>query len=188
MRRFRLLTLSGVIAHVPKPKRRGECTTLECAAFGLAMLGLSAVLRPIPRLVWNASASAPTGLYGVVSHAPITRGELVLAKLPLAARTLAAARDYLPAGTPIAKHVAALAGDTVCSRGRVITINGHPVAKRLLADTRGRKLPAWHGCQTLRRGQVFLLNAAVPDSFDSRYFGPVTRRAIIGRLVAIWTR
>ena len=187
MRRFRLLTLSGVIARLPKPTRRGECTTFECAAFGLAMLGLSMALRPIPRLVWNASASAPIGLYGVVPHAPITRGELVLAKLPLAARTLVATRGYLPAGTPIVKHVAALGGDTVCSRGRVITINGHAVAQRLSADTRGRPLPAWQGCQTLHRGQAFLLNAPA-DSFDSRYFGPVERRAILGKLVAIWTR
>jgi len=187
MRRFRLLTLSGVIARVPKRKRRGECTTLECAAFGLVMLGLSAALWPIPRLIWNVSASAPVGLYGVVPHAPIARGELVLATLPRAARTLAAARGYLPAGTPIVKHVAARAGDTVCSHGDIITVDGRPVAKRLLADTRGRPLPAWHGCQTLRAGQVFLVNAPA-DSFDSRYFGPVERRAILGKLVAIWTR
>ena len=187
MRRFRLLPLSGVIARMPKPKRRGECTTLECAAFGLAMLGLSAALRPIPCLVWNASASTPIGLYGVVPHAVITRGDLVLAVLPLAVRTLAAERNYLPLDVPVAKHVAALAGDTVCSRGDIITIDGRPVAKRLSTDTRGRALPAWTGCQTLRRGQMFLLNTP-PDSFDGRYFGPVECRAILGKLVAIWTR
>ncbi|MDE2166772.1 MAG: S26 family signal peptidase [Alphaproteobacteria bacterium] len=150
------------------------------------MLGLSAALRPIPRLVWNASASAPIGLYGVVPHAPIARGELVLAKLPLAARTLAAARGYLPAGTPVVKHVAGLSGDTVCSRGRVITIDGDAVAKQLLVDTRERRLPAWQGCQTLHPDQAFLLNTPA-DSLDSRYFGPVERRAILGKLVAIWT-
>jgi len=161
---------------------------LECTAFGIVMLGLSAALHPIPRLVWNASASAPIGLYGVVPHAAITCGDLVLAALPPAARALAAERGYLPAGIPVVKHVAAMAGDTVCSRSGVVTIDGRPIAKQLAADTCGRPLPAWNGCHTLRGGQVFLLNPAAPDSFDSRYFGPVERRAILGKLAAIWTR
>ena len=186
MRRFRLLPLSGVIARMPL-RRRHARATLESMTLGVVMLGLSAVLRPIPRLVWNASASAPIGLYGVVPHAAITRGDLVLAVLPPAARTLAAERNYLPMGVPVAKHVAALAGDTVCSRGDIITIDGRTVAKRLSTDTHGRALPAWTGCQTLRRDQMFLLNTP-PDSFDGRYFGPVERRAILGKLVAIWTR
>jgi len=187
MRRFRLLTLSGVIAHVPL-RRRHARATLESMTLGVVMLGLVAAVHPIPRLVWNVSASAPLGLYGVVPHAVFARGDLVLAALPRAARALAAERGYLPSGVPVVKHVAALAGDSVCSRGMIITINGRPVTERLAADMHGRALPGWRGCQTLRPGQVFLLNAAVPDSFDGRYFGPVERSAIIGKLVAIWTR
>ncbi|MDE2167765.1 MAG: S26 family signal peptidase [Alphaproteobacteria bacterium] len=168
-----------------RPQRRR--TTLECAAFGITMLGLSAALHPIPRLTWNASASAPIGLYGVVLHAEIKRGDLVLAALPPAARTLAAERGYLPFDVPVVKHVAALTGDIVCTHDSIITIDSRTAAKRLAADTRGRPLPAWTGCRVLHGGQVFLLNAA-PDSFDGRYFGPVERRAVLGKLVAIWTR
>lgn len=189
MRRFSLLTLTGVIARVAPRPRHGRSATLESAALGVAMLGLAGILHPIPRLVvWNASASAPLGLYGVVPHAVIARGDLVLAMLPRAPRTLAAERGYLPAGVPVVKHVAALSGDTVCSRGMTITINGRPAAERLASDIRGRSVPAWRGCRLLRQDQVFLLNATVPDSFDGRYFGPVERSAIVGKLVAIWTR
>jgi type IV secretory pathway protease TraF len=35
--------------------------------------------------------------------------------------------------------------------------------------------------------ELFLLMEGVPGSFDGRYFGPVNRSAIIGRLVPLWT-
>ena len=54
-------------------------------------------------------------------------------------------------------------------------------------DRRGRSLPVWKGCRTLRAGEVFLLNANVPDSFDGRYFGPVSATAITGRAEPLWT-
>ena len=111
----------------------------------------------------------------------------MLAELPDAARRLAAERGYLPAGVPLVKRVAALAGDMVCGAGAAIRINGRQVAERLSADLRGRPLPAWEGCRLLHGGEVFLLMEGVPDSFDGRYFGPVETTAIIGRLVPLWT-
>ena len=44
---------------------------------GIALVGFSAIARPQPHLVWNASASAPIGLYRVVSGAP-ERGDFIL--------------------------------------------------------------------------------------------------------------
>ena len=41
-------------------------------------------------------------------------------------------------------------------------------------DQRGRRLPTWRGCRRLSVSQVFLL-ARHPDSFDSRYYGPVDK-------------
>jgi conjugative transfer signal peptidase TraF len=144
--------------------------------------------RPLPRLVWNASASAPLGLYWLAGG-PVSRGDFVLAALPDSARRLAAERGYLSAGVPLVKRVAASGGDTVCAVATTITItiDGDAVAARLAADSRGRPLPAWAGCQVLRDGEFFLLMPDVPDSFDSRYFGPVAASSIIGRLVPLWT-
>ena len=166
-------------------RRRGH--SLLAATVGVTFLGVSALAHPAPWLVWNASASAPLGLYGVVHGQAVARGDLVLAEPPDAARRLAAERGYLPAGVPLVKRVAALPGDMVCGAGVAITINGRQVAERLSANSRGRPLPAWEGCRLLHDGEAFLLMEGVPNSFDGRYFGPVEATAIIGRLVPLWT-
>jgi len=158
--------------------------------FGVTMLSVlatSATLVPTPRLVWNASASAPIGFYWRVAGRP-SRGDLVLARAPLWARKLAAERRYLPLGVPLLKRVSAVAGDVVCASSDAIFIDGHLVAHRLASDRIGRPLPRWEGCETLGAGEVFLLMGDVPDSFDGRYFGATERRDIIGRLVPLWTR
>jgi conjugative transfer signal peptidase TraF len=102
-------------------------------------------------------------------------------------RQLAAERGYLPQNVPLVKRVAALGGDIVCAAGDVISINGRAVAQRLARDRLGRPLPGWTGCQTLDPDDVFLLMENVAGSFDGRYFGPVRRAAIIGRLAPLWT-
>lgn len=153
----------------------------------LAFLALTASLTPAPDFVWNASASVPIGLYQRLDG-PIKRGDLVLAWLPAGARELADERGYLPGNVPLVKRVAALAGDMVCAVDTRVFINGVSAATRLQADNEGRALPAWEGCNLLQPGQVLLLAGNVPDSFDSRYFGAVGRRQIIGRLVRLWIK
>lgn len=158
--------------------------------FGATMLSVlttSATLVPSPRLVWNASASAPIGFYWRVAGAP-SRGDLVLARAPLWARRTAAEREYLPLNVPIIKRVAAVEGNVVCASGDAISIDGPVVAHRLASDRMDRPLPQWEGCETLGVGEFFLLMAEVSDSFDGRYFGVTERRDIIGRLVPLWTR
>jgi len=138
-------------------------------------------------LVWNASASAPRGLYRLSDTGPYHRGELVLADPLPWVRAFAARRYYLPAGVPLIKRISALAGDTVCSAGRSIRIDGTCVAKRLRADAEHRVLPRWTGCRTLRHGEEFLLMRGVRDSFDGRYFGVTPVANNRGKLVPLWT-
>lgn len=154
----------------------------------IAIAGLAAPLSHPPRLIWNATASAPIGLYEVHSQSTFARGELVLVRPPQWVRIFAAARGYLPNTVPMVKRIAAKNGDTVCRKGDAITINGRVVAHALLADREGRALPTWSGCHKLGEGKIFLLMDSVRASFDSRYFGPVSTTAIVGKVVPIWTR
>jgi type IV secretory pathway protease TraF len=97
-----------------------------------------------------------------------------------------ASRRYLALGVPLIKHVAALPGQIVCRSGRKITVDCIAEAEALDRDARGRKLPVWQACRKIQSGEVFLMNAGVPDSFDSRYFGPVPDSTIIGSATPLW--
>ena len=47
-------------------------------------------------------------------------------------------------------------------------------------------MPRWNECRALEADEIFLLLKPA-DSFDSRYFGPVPRAQIIGRLAPLCT-
>jgi conjugative transfer signal peptidase TraF len=117
----------------------------------------------------------------------ISRGDLVLARLPDAASRLAAHRGYPPPDVPVVKHVAAIFGDIVSADSGIVLIENRVAARTLLMDQDGRSLPTWHGCRPLAEGEIFLLNQSVVASFDGRYCGPISSSAVIGRLRPLWT-
>lgn len=143
------------------------------------------MLKPPVLLVWNASSSAPIGLYRVELGAVVRSGDMVIAWTPPDARSFASERRYLPANVPLVKRVAAVGGDKVCARGRIIRINGQLVTTRLERDSSGRPMPWWHGCVALAAGEYFLLMDS-PRSFDGRYFGITNERELIGRAKLLW--
>ncbi len=145
------------------------------------------VFPPAPRLVWNASDSAPRGLYRVYPGVAPARGDMVIAWAPQPFRRLAAERHYLPSNVPLVKRVAALAGDRVCTSGPAILVDDRVVARRLSADGSGRAMPWWQGCRTLGHGEYLLLMDA-PASFDGRYFGIMRQADLVGKARPLWTR
>lgn len=160
-------------------------------AFGSAALAglLATVLwRPLPRLIWNASASSPVGLYAVWQGSPVRLGDMVVAWPPEAARALGAARRYIPRNVPLVKRVAAIAGTRVCAEGDLIRIDGAIVAQRRANDPSGRSLPWWHGCVRLGPGEVFLLSKGASAAFDGRYFGVTAPSLVVGRARLLWRR
>jgi conjugative transfer signal peptidase TraF len=154
---------------------------------GIAVLLASVAVPPAPRLVWNASASAPVGLYTVTPGASVEPGDMVIARVPASFRRLAAERRYLPMNVPLVKRVAGYAGDEVCVLKNRIFLNGRPIAVRRATDREGRPMPAWHGCIRLHGRQLFLLMDN-PASFDGRYFGATEGDDAIGKARLLWRR
>jgi conjugative transfer signal peptidase TraF len=136
---------------------------------------------PLPTLlVWNASASAPIGLYRVDPLATLRTGDRVVVDPPASAADILATRGYLPRGVPLIKTVAALAPARVCRAGLTVSIDGRVGALARPKDRQGRPLPTWSGCHDLETDEVFLLTAEASDSLDGRYFGATSKGAIRG--------
>ncbi len=162
--------------------------TLGIALAGCAAIAITAMMRPPPKLIWNASASVPIGLYVVEPVPSPTLGDLVVVNPPKPLSDFLAEGGYVPRGVPLIKHIAALPGQQVCRIGRAIMVDAIVVGAALVRDSRGRPLPAWQGCVRLADGQVFLLNPAAAASLDGRYFGPLPSSSIVGHARPIWTR
>jgi conjugative transfer signal peptidase TraF len=149
-------------------------------------IGATALFHPAPRLIWNASASVPIGLYAVRPAGALGTDELLVVTPPGPLATFLDKRNYLPKGIPLLKHVAALPGQTVCRTGDTISIDGITVGVALDQDHLGRSLPVWQGCRVLAAGEVFLMNRQSVASLDGRYFGPLPTTTIVGRADPIW--
>jgi conjugative transfer signal peptidase TraF len=138
----------------------------------LVFIGL-AFFHPAPRLIWNATASTPTGLYALRPAVPLHALELVAVRPPEPIASYLADGGFLPKGVPLLKHVMALPGQTVCRAGDAVTVDHVEVGAARERDHLGRPLPRWSGCHMLSPSEVFLMNPTVPDSLDGRYFGPL---------------
>lgn len=160
---------------------------LAISAAALAALLLPAVHRPELRLVWNASASVPLGLYRIEPGARPRVGDLVAVRPSPALGGFMAERRYVEANALLVKPLAATTGATVCRLAMRVTINGRGVATALPRDRFARPLPRWSGCQRLGPNQVFLIAPGTASSFDSRYFGAVHATRIVGRAIPLWT-
>ncbi|WP_442047422.1 S26 family signal peptidase [Novosphingobium sp. YAF33] len=152
------------------------------------MVSITLAFPADPRLVWNASSSAPLGLYLVEPGGQFSPGETVIARLPGSWRGFAAARRYLPKRVPLVKRIAAGPGQEICALGPRLFVNGKPLVQRLKRDGNGRLLPWWEGCRQLHGDEYFLLMAEHPKSFDGRYFGVTRASDIIGPARLIWAR
>lgn len=144
--------------------------------------------NPQKKFIWNASASAPIGLYRIEPADQLNVTDLAVVMPPDDLAGFLAERGYLPKGVPLLKRVLALSGTRVCRNGSAIAAYDMVYGEALERDSRGRPLPVWQGCITVGKTQAFFMNWDVPDSLDGRYFGALPLSAVIGRAVPVWTK
>ncbi|MBN8762102.1 MAG: S26 family signal peptidase [Thiobacillus sp.] len=154
---------------------------------GIAALAWPSDHAPVARLVYNPSDSVPRGWYRISPPDSLHVDSIVLARLPADAAALAAQRGYLPERIPLLKRIGAMSPQQVCIEKHIVRIDDVAVAGVHSVDGRGRPLSAWQQCRPLRDGELFLLSATNPASFDSRYFGPIAVSAVIGSAQPLWT-
>jgi len=165
-------------------RRRWPILALVTAVSALSLGGAFAA-RPV--LLFNLTPSEPTGLYVETPDRPAD-GRLVAFEAPAAAFPYADGRLGYLRHTPLLKAVAGVAGDEVCTLAGRLRINGRDRAPIAAHDGLGVALPHWSGCRRLAANELFVFSDRVSNSFDSRYFGPVNRSAVIGVYVPVFTR
>lgn len=156
---------------------------VACACWAVAAAGVR----------FNASPSIPVGLYRLVDE-PVGVGSLVAACLPERHATSGRRRGYLHRGhcpgdaAPVVKRVGAVGGDTVLVSPAGVFVEGRYLqAAAPAADSRGRPLVPWPaGACRLARGELWLYSPRA-DSWDSRFYGPVHRSAVLGTVRPVWT-
>ena len=140
----------------------------------------------------NPSPSMPRGVYLLGPIATPNVGDMVAACIPVGELArLSRRRDYLPSSercasglSPVLKPVVAVAGDTVAIDDEGTRINGVLLPNSRVYDTDTQGLPITHlpvpWIKRLDAGEYFLLANYVARSLDSRYYGPLPRKNIVG--------
>jgi type IV secretory pathway protease TraF len=145
------------------------------ASVGLVFLAVKPFINPVPLVVWNASESVPIGWYFVEKRQikPTDRVQIY-----------AAERGYLPQDVWLLKLVSASHPSIICRFGAHVFVDGKLATKAKRMDRKHRLLPVWKGCIALSSTQYFVLGRH-HDSFDSRYFGPIEQRQVVGTALSL---
>ncbi len=132
-------------------------------------------------IIYNHSPSVPPGIY-VRTRAPVTVGVFVTVRARDVAPDEAHSRQFEDASDRFIKRVAATSGQRVCGDGASMLIDGVETVAIYQSEDGSAPL-GWVGCRALRADEVLLLGDTA-DSFDGRYWGPVSVQLIEG----VWRR
>lgn len=165
-----------------KPKRRALVTMLVVFAIPL----LPSLIFFTMGLRLNLTSSMPLGIYKIVKK-KIEIGDTVLFCMSDPRyREMIIARDYIPYGkcaggyAPLLKEVIALEGTrySVTEEGMFLNNALVPESRPLQVDRKGRPM-FWTKSGKVGKDEI-LVFSSLANSLDSRYFGPVKAKDIIG--------
>lgn len=157
---------------------KAPLTYVTVAALSALALLAAGGVNAQDAVLFNPSSSVPAGYYIRTSAEPALESFVTVRAVDVA-RDYASVRGFTDSSDRFIKRVAATAGDAVCATGDELSINGAVVAHREERDAAGRALPTWSGCRVLAPDELLLVGDT-PDSFDGRYWGPISRRLVEG--------
>lgn len=167
-------------------------TIFLCAT--ASVVGALAAIGLIGGYRLNLTPSEPLGLWRIETlHRAATVGDLVIICTPAGPRfTEARRRGYIRRGlcaggsAPLIKTVAALPGQKI-EVGTEVVIDGRPLPNSALRafDGEGRAIAAFSG-GVVPPGYLFL-HSSFASSYDSRYFGPIPDKGLLGLARPVFT-
>jgi conjugative transfer signal peptidase TraF len=178
-------TLAAEVGMSPERTRRLALIG-SIASVAIATVFVAQVLNQTGRvLLHNASPSEPEGVYLRTSQSPAV-GRLVTFMAPASASGYVDRHLSYLRRTPILKAIAAGQGSLVCTTSGRLVIDGRIVAPVSVTDRHGVFLPQWKGCRRLGAGEWFAYSDRIPNSFDSRYYGPIRTDQVIAVYRPLW--
>ncbi len=158
---------------------------IALAALTPAPLALAALTTPAPSILLNTSPSEPLGLYRRVERPP-KPGALIAFRPPQAARAYVERAMPGRRRSSFLKTIAAGEGALACVADDRLRVDDRPLGEIADRDRAGRLLPRWTGCRRLRPGEWLVFSGRIPNSFDSRYYGPVPSSDLMGVYAPLW--
>lgn len=157
----------------------------------LVLVGLIAMLAGTwgrRMVVINTSPSVAPGLY-LRSQEPVRVGSLVDFRIPsrlqpyIHMRTGQSGKQWY-----ILKPILAGPGDHVDTTSDYLIVNGQMIASIATHDSTGHLLPVWRENCVLQPDEYFVFSSRIPNSMDSRSFGPIRRQDIdaVRRCILTW--
>lgn len=159
----------------------------KLSAAGVAVLAASSLVISTKPILINDSPSLPEGLWYIVPGATVTPGKVIAftppdAALPYVRRHL---KRYI--SQPLLKPVVAGAGARVCGDATGgFSVDGNRLGFPKAQDSRGNSVTPWTGCRTLTASEFAVFSGRIPNSYDSRYYGPIPRENIKGVYRPLW--
>lgn len=102
---------------------------------------LSAFFHPLPKLIWNASASVPIGIYAVHPAGALRTDELLVVTPPEKLATFLDARRYLPKGIPLLNILQRSPGRPFAAWATRSASTGSPSVQRSIGITWDARCP-----------------------------------------------
>lgn len=141
----------------------------------------------------NITGSYPRGFYRNIDK-KIGRGDYVVFCLPFSQTVEGLAQGYLEPGIcengakPLIKQVFAKENDSVQIQEHAVQVNEkyYLGLKPLSADSKGSTLNAKFGRYLTAKDQLWVFSDYIENSWDSRYFGPIDKSAVISVVEPIW--
>ena len=173
------------------------CPRLTAMTAIAAMPLLASLCMAHEDLYLNTSSSLPYGIYHNEDTAraqSLKINDIALVCLNRSHSKIAFERGYIGFGrcsdgtAPVGKRIVAIEGDNVRIDADGIHVNNKIVdySKPADTDSKGRTLEHY-SIDRILHGKEYILANRHKDSYDSRYFGPVSSDRIIGKLNSLVT-
>ena len=154
-------------------------SSLIVSGLCIVVLAVMSCMRPQVVVLYNYTDSLPHGFYMVEKRDVYRRGDMVVFPVPRSVRSLVNERQWLHDEGLLMKPLIGVKGDSVCTKRNRFRVGENDFGGIQSHDEQGLPLPRYAVCGVLKAG--FLVGVeGMSNSFDSRYFGPVPERSVIG--------